>query len=544
MSIWEVSAEFIIAASFQTSVRTAKHIFASLLLIVSLLSVLASNAFMMQKAFADGLTQENLPPASIGNRAASLFVKVNPTILTTATRQDAYMQFRLFDANTNNTIQHTSYLITVTKGIAGTGPNEKPLMRDLFHSHTGLLTLKIIPQSGPLTILASQDPFQNAWVADPGGNIDIKGPIFLDGGLYHFHVEIFGIDNDKNIFIPSDAPKFDSWLSVGDVTDENVPFDGHNYNTTLVSYYDKVQDFKFDPAKKMFTWAMPFSWNVSRIKANNIFVHEEIRIPKTFPGLGNAAFYNATANGDVLTGRKLALDPYSYPDKMTLHYLLNKDDILQLANKVSSSQSNNNSSKDMTFSLAPASAVPVETTGDTVTDTGGIGVAIQWLPSQLNAGKESTLNLRFFDAFSGSPLKSDVLYNLNILNGNGSSAKPVYTKDNLTAKAATDTQTINFPANQQYNIQITVNGLKNPGQQVLDKTRTGVARGIVVVPEFPTTTTTTTAAAIATTTNTTSIGASSPTSVVFGLAASMMIISTVLIKQQKKNNRKEYNNKE
>ena len=72
--------------------------------------------YFNQKAYADGLTQENLPPASVGNRQASLFVKVNPPFLTTDNRQDAYMQFRLFDANNNQTIQHVTYEITVTKG--------------------------------------------------------------------------------------------------------------------------------------------------------------------------------------------------------------------------------------------------------------------------------------------------------------------------------------------------------------------------------------------------------------------------------------------
>ena len=75
---------------------------------------------LFQKAYADGLTQENLPPASVGNRKASLFVKVNPPILTTDNRQDAYMQFRLFDANNNKTIQHVTYQITVNRGAAET----------------------------------------------------------------------------------------------------------------------------------------------------------------------------------------------------------------------------------------------------------------------------------------------------------------------------------------------------------------------------------------------------------------------------------------
>src|ERR687883_1177857 len=71
---------------------------------------------IFRKAYADGLTQENLPPASVGNRKASLFVKVNPPILTSDNRQDAYMQFRLFDANNNKTIQHVTYQITITRG--------------------------------------------------------------------------------------------------------------------------------------------------------------------------------------------------------------------------------------------------------------------------------------------------------------------------------------------------------------------------------------------------------------------------------------------
>jgi len=158
--------------------------------------------FFNQKAYADGLSQENLPPASIGNRQASVYVKVNPPVLTTGAAQNAYMQFRLFDANNNQTIQHVTYQIIVTRG-SSTSTLGKPLLLDFFHAHNGLLTLKIEPNNGPLTIFGEQDPFLQAWVADPGGNILVRGPLLLQGGLYHFHIEIFSIDNDRNIFIPA-----------------------------------------------------------------------------------------------------------------------------------------------------------------------------------------------------------------------------------------------------------------------------------------------------------------------------------------------------
>src|SRR5919202_4890376 len=116
--------------------------------------------YFNQKAYADGLTQENLPPATVGSRKASLFVKVNPPILTTDNKQSAYLQLRLFDANNNQTIQHVTYQITVTKGTGSSSTSssssERPLLRDFFHTHNSLLTLKIQPTPGSVTVYGEQ----------------------------------------------------------------------------------------------------------------------------------------------------------------------------------------------------------------------------------------------------------------------------------------------------------------------------------------------------------------------------------------------------
>lgn len=441
--------------------------FAAAFVLLSLTAITVHN----QKAFADGLTQETFS-ATLGGRNAQLLVKVNPPILTDASKNDAYMLFRLYDANTNETIKFTTFFISVEKGV---GKDAVPIMNStLFHTESGLLNLKVEPTEGPIQISGTQEPYLNAWVADPGGTINIKGPLFLEGGIYHIKVEIFGIDSIRNIFADQDIPKFDSWLSVGDVFTKNVDYRGQPYNTTIISYYDRVGDFNFDPNKEQFTWSMPFDWNVSRLNSTNIFVHEEVRIPKSLTGIGDASSFNATVSGNPISGRMLAVDPYSSQQALTLHYLINKNDIIGIASKVSNSTSN------MTFTLAPSSGQSAETTGELLTDTGNINVILEWAPAQLDANTESNLNLTFIDGFSGARMTDDVNYDLRILDNNGSQ---VFNQTGLVAKGGTATQTIDFPKNENYSIAVQVTGIARDGQP-LDQTRNGIARGTVVVPEF------------------------------------------------------------
>jgi hypothetical protein len=145
----------------------------------------------------------------------------------------------------------------------------------------------------------------------------------------------------------------------------------------------------------------------------------------------------------------------------------------------------------MTFTLAPSTGQNAQTASEMLTDSGNINVVAQWAPSQLNANTQSTLTLTFSDGFSGNRITSDVNYNLRILDNK---SNQVYSKTGLVAKSGTDTQTIDFPANENYRMEVQVTGIAKAGQP-LDQTRNGIARGAVVVPEFPTGSGTATAAA-------------------------------------------------
>jgi hypothetical protein len=486
-----------------------------------------------EQAHGDGLTQENLPPASLGNREGSLFVKISPPIYTTASEGNAYMQFRLFDAKTNETVQHVTYDITVNKG-ANPVEGEKPLVRDFFHAHNGLLTLKVEPTNGSLTIFGDRDPFQAAYVADPGGTINLRGPVLQEGGLYRIDVQIFGVDNDRNIFVPDDAPKFETFLSVGDVFNfDNLTYEGKPFNTTLISYYDKIDDFNFNSTTGDFSWSMPFYYDVQRLEENPIFVHEEMKLPKDLFG---TSIFNATVNGQPISGRTLAIDPFTSPDTVILHYLINKNDVVKIANEWQLKQrqessttpstqpvsleggensgggttNNQNASGVMEFILkttqpgapapvtsgttngtaqdqaaaAPPSSSVNATSTDLLSDTGGIHVNVMWSPSPVRANTESSAKFNFTDAFSGGALNADVLYDISALDSNG---EQVFEKQGLTAMNSQDTQSIRFPAAGTYQLVLTITGLQaQPDQESetpppVDRTRNGIARGTVVV---------------------------------------------------------------
>ena len=301
------------------------------------ISILLAN---LQESYSDGLFEETLPPASIGDRAASLYTKISPPVLTSDTIQNAFFQLRLFDSKTGDNITNVNYFLTINKG-------DKVLFRELFYSKEGPLTLKFQPSQSPVKIFGSTEPFLGGWTSETG-DVTISSPVLSEGGLYHFGIEIFGIDNVRNIFQPENAPRFDSYLSIGDVHSINLTYGNKDYNSTLISYYDKVQNFTFEPENLKLRWEMPFDWNVSRMRENNIFVHEEISIPKPSPFANQS--YSGEVNGIPLPAKMLMIDPTN-STKDVIHFMIPKDGIISLAENVNKNR--NSTSGLMNFGLKP-----------------------------------------------------------------------------------------------------------------------------------------------------------------------------------------------
>lgn len=444
-----------------------------LFLIFSCLLTLAIGTSLLyfDKAFGDGLFEENLPPATIGDREASLYTKISPPVLTSDSGDKKSFTLRLFDAKNNKTIEHVSYFITVQK-------DGKLLMRDLFHSHQGTLKIKINSREGLVNVFGSQEPFQGGWTSETG-DVTVAGPILLTGGLYHFGIEIFGIDYDRNIFVPENAPRFDAYLSVGDIFKDHINYKNKQYNLTIISYYDRVQNFTFDEQSKKISWEMPFNWDPKRIEEQKIFIHEEIKIPEEFKAfIQNGTSFDARAEDQKLSGRSVVLDPYTDEQNLIIHLLINKGDLLKLMEQ----RNNSTLGKDdgeglMTFSLMPSGENKVIPLSEILTDTGGIQISLNWAPKEIQAQKETSLQLGFFDGIKDEAFKSDIDYNLVIFNQNGDQ---ILNKNQISQNGIA-VEKITFPEKGQYLVEIKINSIKDPVLNIPDQTRKGIGRTYVDV---------------------------------------------------------------
>ena len=156
-----------------------------------------------------------LPYPSIGNRTLEAALKLysNSTMQTNT----HYLWFRFFDANTNQTLHHVSFLLTITN-------QNLLLFRELLHTHTGTLILQLNSINGTFnsTVVGDREPILNGWVPhDDNTPLMVSAPVFNDtNSTYHFLEQMFSIDRDNNIFyttdIPNSNPTFDFYLSVRD----------------------------------------------------------------------------------------------------------------------------------------------------------------------------------------------------------------------------------------------------------------------------------------------------------------------------------------
>ena len=171
----------------------------------------------------------------------------------------------------------------------------------------------------------------------------------------------------------------------------------------------------------------------------------------------------------------LAIDPYSSQSEIIFHYLLNRNDLAELALKMHALNYT-----DMEFTLSPIAVAPesYETSG--ILHGKRTDIFVNWSPAQLASGKNSTVNLVFVAKETGYKINGEVHYSLDVLFGG--IPEPIRSKVGLVAKNGTDSQTFIFPTNGTYRVQAFITSVDKP--DLPPDSAGDYADGIVVIPEF------------------------------------------------------------
>ncbi|MGH9923140.1 MAG: hypothetical protein ACRD38_10340, partial [Nitrososphaerales archaeon] len=402
-------------------------------------------------------------PASIGDRLATVRVDMRPAFLLAEAPQDATIEMRLFDTKTDITIQHVTFFVTLSKG-------DKVLMRDWFHAHDGDLFIKIRPaQQAKVVLNAPQDPILNGYIGSRDQPVLATGPIFLEGGLYHFAIEIFSIDFDQTILDP--PIKYDAYISIGETTTYPVT-NGGDHQISIRTYYDKTQEFSFDQETGFVKFSMPFNWNKEYLTQVPL-VHQEVVIPKAFTELV-ADKYTGVLNGIRLPESAVMVDP-SDPNAVIVHYMIPNQPLLQLADRIASNGDVNKAE----FTLAPGSVNIGTPLGGTdpsgemmqMSNKGSFHGMLRVSPSTIDPGNTSTFTFSFMDPSMSNTFR-DVTYDFVLVKD----GQEIIRKQGQTL-AGVSSEQFTFSQSHAGSVTLRLENINNSGESIQFP--------FVVTPEFP-----------------------------------------------------------
>ncbi|HEY9385492.1 MAG TPA: hypothetical protein VIP70_00495 [Nitrososphaeraceae archaeon] len=135
------------------------------------------------------------PPSTIiGNRKISLDFETQPNPIKA--NQDITMNIGFIDENAKKNVNHVTFRMGISK-------DGNRLLSEFFHSHEGKVNISFkdnnkTSSSSSYTVGANSDILTNAWIADPGSPIIVRGgQIFSQPGTYKTIIEVTTLDNDK-----------------------------------------------------------------------------------------------------------------------------------------------------------------------------------------------------------------------------------------------------------------------------------------------------------------------------------------------------------
>ena len=324
-------------------------------LFITIIGVFTISA-IIPDAFGHGLGGDQAPPISFGDMEVTVRTQLSPSDITVGEIDSANMQIRFFDTLTDKNLDQVTFKVELWQ-------SGELLARNFFYDDDGRLDVKLKPKFGcnEVRLIDCTTYAGSPHVSAPGtlyvqgaactddnldicGRATIEGPIFVKGGLYLIKVDIEAATSPRTLLL--DTLSYDTFVSVAQEQDFFIPIaNAEEIPVIIKTYYDDVDNFKFDQSDNSISFDMPFDWSPEYVDLVQV-VHEEVKVTKSFTPYAEGKQFKGYVNGVEIDQRALLNDPYTYDDTNIVHFLITKTE-LQKINQALGPDNYDNKKKDL-----------------------------------------------------------------------------------------------------------------------------------------------------------------------------------------------------
>ena len=410
--------------------------------------------FLIGDAAGHGLGGDVAPPISFSGQNVTVSTSITPWDLTIGEIDEANMAIRFFNLDTNQTLEKVTYRMEVWH-------SNKLLARNFYYDVDGNLDIIVRPiydcndpKPSECTIYygAEHPSAPGTLYARIGEKLVIKGPLFDKGGLYNIRVDIEGATSPKTLL--SETLSYETFVSVAQKQIFNVQTATAELDVVVKTYYDRIENLKYDGNNDAISFSMPFDWSPDYIEQVAI-VHEEIQIPKTFSPYNGERQFKGYVDGVELNYGVLIFDPYTYEDVNVIHFLVIGDELKRINDILGSEHKEQDV---MNFRLVPGSTVSKNMLSSYLVDVNtmeknGVTMDVSW-DSSYSSGEDIPFEITFFG------FQDEVLPNIRYAYtlSEHESDTVISQNSEILAFEGIDTQVLNIPDEKTYRLDVLVYG--------------------------------------------------------------------------------------
>ena len=369
---------------FERKIQTSGHRLKIFSLIVFLM-VFCVTAVGYENAYGHGIGSETFPPVELDGKLVTL--EVSSSQNDPDTSDDQQISISLIDFDSNITLRDVTFLVKSERG-------EQFLFEQEFKADNGFIVFNFVSEKTDSILVEEGDngSLFGSLLGLESRMIHVKGPNLSDGGLYKLDVSVLTADGySKKIEAP---PIFNAGISIAQTSVHEIidPNFGEQ-NIHVVTYYDEITDFQYDPNSKEIKFSMPFKWSESNINQTSV-VHEELVIPKSFGDLLVSGF-TMYINGIKLSEDVVTIDDF-FSDERVVHFIIYQRELVNVFE-------NNSDQNGMDFIIKPSlDYVHLSS----VTDNGQFRILAYWEPENLKSNSNAKIIFDVTDIFLKNRLVS------------------------------------------------------------------------------------------------------------------------------------------